>query len=136
MKKSLKRVLIVEDDADIRSLLVTFFKMNEFEVESACNGVDAIAKLKSVEKLPQLIVLDLMMPDMDGAQFRKHQLSEPLWSDIPVVIMSADSRIQEKARDMKVEHYLKKPVDIDAIMQMVEKCIPSASASESNGSSI
>src|SRR5512146_3119469 len=77
------RILVVEDDADIRSVLCEILRDHGFDVAAACNGRDALDQLRRGAR-PSLILLDLMMPIMSGADFRAAQLATPELRGIPV----------------------------------------------------
>jgi len=81
-------VLLVEDDLPIRDSLGEALTEEGFDVSTAGNGAEALERLRS-GRLPSVIVLDLMMPVMDGWDFRQEQLGDPALRDIPVVVVSA-----------------------------------------------
>ena len=114
------RVLIVEDDFDIRAILAQILADEGYLVTEATNGAQALEKLRGGLR-PTVILLDLMMPVMSGWQFREEQLLDPELAQVPVVIISADSNLGDKARTLKVDSYLRKPVDIDALLDAVAK---------------
>lgn len=115
------RILIVEDSHDIQELLASILESENYEVICASNGREALDKLKESPCRPQLILLDLMMPEMDGAEFRRQQKVDKDLAEIPVVVMTADADIQAKARDIEADGYLKKPfVDVNEILKAVE----------------
>jgi PAS domain S-box-containing protein len=101
-------VLVVEDDLVTRDMLRTSLEKQEFTVVEAGNGVDALAKLATVR--PALILLDLMMPDMDGFQFTHEVRAHAEWHDIPIVVMTAkDIDAEDRALlDGKVSRILQK----------------------------
>ena len=101
-------VLIVDDDDDIRESFSELLADEGFTVGEASNGADALAYLES-HALPNLIVLDLMMPVMDGVEFRRRQLVDPRWAAIPVLVMSASDRGAEIAAELGVTGFLAKP---------------------------
>jgi CheY-like chemotaxis protein len=122
MNTSLRpKILIVEDDHAILSGIADLLTDGDFEVVTATNGQAAIEILKNSVIKPNLILLDLMMPIMDGFEFRKLQLLDPLLRDIPVVVMSADGHVEEKRVRTQAGAYLKKPVDIFVLMDTVRK---------------
>jgi CheY-like chemotaxis protein len=115
-----KRILIVEDDLDVRDALVQVLEFEGYDVTSATNGREAIDRLRA-GVAPSLILLDLMMPVMDGPQFRTAQLDEPRFATIPVVILSADSGVDQKATAMGAAAYLKKPIEVDNLLEIVAR---------------
>ena len=115
----LLRILLVEDDDDIRRDLGDFLRDEGYDVEVASNGQEALELLKH-EKLPRLILLDLMMPIKDGFQFRLEQEADPRFSKIPVIIMSADGQMQTKQAKARAADYIKKPMDIFVILDKIK----------------
>jgi CheY-like chemotaxis protein len=118
-----RRILIVEDDLDIRDVLTQVLEYEGFEVAAASNGREALDYLRSHPK-PGLILLDLMMPVMDGWQFRSEQQQDEQLSSIPVVILSADGNAYQKAAIIRAAGYLKKPVELETLLDTVNRhCI-------------
>lgn len=118
MGSSEKRILIVEDATDIRFLLKSLFEAEGFIVDQAGNGQEALEVLHSTDNLPALILLDLMMPVMDGYEFRIKQEAEARLADIPVVVMTADGDISARRSSIRAREYLKKPVDINRLLSI------------------
>lgn len=117
---SSKHVLIVEDAGDIQSLLTKLLKGNGYTVSTASDGKEALDILSSMEQLPGLILLDLMMPGMDGFQFRQVQEQDAKLAGIPIVVMTAFGDVQAKAMAVGAKGFLKKPFsNIDLILQTV-----------------
>jgi CheY-like chemotaxis protein len=115
-----KHILVVEDAEDIRVLLSGFLQVSGYTVDCAEDGQDALRILQGMTTLPDLILLDLMMPDMDGFEFRHAQMSDPRLAAIPILVMSADSHIRTKIVGMGAAGFLKKPfVDLDLILNTV-----------------
>jgi len=114
-----KRILIVEDDNSIRELLVELLQGEGYDVTSAVNGLEG---LKCLEQNPNfnLILIDLMMPVMDGYSFRTEQMKNPKFSKIPVVVMSAEANAKEKLKSYQITAFLSKPVELDTIIKTVE----------------
>lgn len=113
------RILIIEDDNDIQNLLKRLFKKEGYDVRSASNGVEGLEHLRNAEqegRLPELIFLDLMMPIMDGFEFRADQRKSPNWSRIPVVVMTADEQLETYKDRLAADEYLQKPLDIDTLL--------------------
>lgn len=117
---SIQRILLVEDDADIQQAMHELLMEEGFEVQAASNGAEALEHLTAARFSPQLIILDLMMPIMDGPQFRERQLKDAAWSKIPVVVVSADRNAKEKAMQMRAAGFLAKPVNLDDLLATLE----------------
>ena len=114
-------VMIVEDDRDVRESIAEVLTDNEYFALAAVNGKDAIEKLRSAVKHPCLILLDIMMPVMDGWQFRAAQREDPDLGEIPVVVLTAHANIEEAAGVMAAAACLKKPVELEALLHTIEK---------------
>jgi CheY-like chemotaxis protein len=116
----LKKVLVVEDDYAIRDTFAELLQSEGYDVVTASNGEEGILALKNGPP-PNLILLDLMMPIKDGFEFREEQLQEPKWADIPVIVMSADGQVKEKLARTKGADYLKKPTDLEVVLDLVRR---------------
>jgi len=90
-----------------------------YAVEAAPDGEQAMQLLRAGAR-PGLILLDLMMPRMSGSEFRMAQLAEPSLCDLPVVLLSADGRMEEKAVALKVQGAIRKPIDLDELFSVIE----------------
>lgn len=120
MARTGHRVLLVEDNTDSAEAFRTTLEAAGCEVVVAFHGADALAILR-YDRDFCTILLDLMMPVMDGQAFREAQQRDPMLADIPVVILSGDSRVADKARQMGVSAYLTKPFDSGALLHLMER---------------
>ncbi|MET0343904.1 MAG: response regulator [Polyangiales bacterium] len=114
------RILVIEDDLDIAEAMLDVLMDDGYEVAHASNGREALELLHS-EPSPSVILLDLMMPEMDGAQFREAQLSDPKLAQIPVIVLSADRKVAEKARELGVQAFLVKPLGPEQLLAIVDQ---------------
>jgi CheY-like chemotaxis protein len=113
-----RSVLIVEDDLDIRETLAEILQDEGYPVATAANGREAMAHLRS--RAPTcVILLDLMMPIMNGWEFRAEQQQDPALAQIPVVVVSGDGNVAQKAASLSVDGYLAKPIDLDRLLDTV-----------------
>jgi len=108
------RLLLVEDDESIRLALTDMLEDEGFSVTTAGDGRDALAALRCGAP-PDVILLDLMMPVMDGWEFRVEQRSDPLLARIPLLAMSAD--LSAKARAIAADGYVRKPIDFPELVR-------------------
>jgi CheY-like chemotaxis protein len=109
------KVLIVDDDAAIRKMLVDALSMEGFQTETARDGREALALLEDGKK--RVVLLDLMMPIMDGWEFCRHlEQHAALRQQLSIILMSAGEKL-DQARDLQVEGYLAKPFDIDHLLE-------------------
>jgi CheY-like chemotaxis protein len=113
-----KRVLVVDDDADIRETVSLILEDEGWEVVSAADGAAALTILRD-GKHPDVILLDLMMPVMNGWQFREEQLKDPKLASIPLVVLSANSSVKDKAEYFGGV-YLSKPVNIESLLAALD----------------
>jgi CheY-like chemotaxis protein len=113
-------ILLVEDDYDVREALVETLRDRGYEVQTAADGEQALKVLRGGLR-PGLILLDLMMPRMSGSEFRMAQVRDPELSVFPVVLLSADGRMEEKAQALKVDGAVRKPIDLDELFGVIER---------------
>ena len=109
-------VLIIDDDADIRELLRVALTADGYSVAGVPDGREALHYLRSHADTC-IILLDLLLPIMDGAQFRAVQLKDRALAWIPLVVMSADVDAERRARDIGARRLVHKPLDLDEIRQ-------------------
>jgi CheY-like chemotaxis protein len=112
-------ILVVEDEADIREILCMVLEEHGLHAVGAADGVEALQRLRE-RSAPELVILDLMMPRMDGWQFRDAQLHDPDLAGIPVLVLSGDGRVPVKAAELHAVGFLRKPVEIDELLSSVE----------------
>lgn len=116
MHQEVVRVLIVEDETDIRESLGELLEVEGYSVAQANNGRTALEYLTVAAQLPHVILLDLMMPEMDGETFRRAQRADARFAAIPIVIMSAARDIVEAGERMQAFSVLSKPMSIDVLL--------------------
>ena len=120
-------VLVVDDDDDIRDSLIEFLEDHGHQAVGAANGYEALALLDPPRAPFCLIILDLMMPIMDGTTFRDEQLQRPAVADIPVIVVSAYKDVEARAQTLGAVQWLAKPFDLTALLRLVEEnCSPSS----------
>ena len=110
------RVLVVEDDADLREMMAQILTLEGFEIDTAIDGVDALARLAAGGH-PTVILLDMMMPRMDGWAFVSRQAETPAIAGIPVVVVSAAPR--DRLRGVRAAAILQKPLNFDELLTAV-----------------
>ena len=111
------RVLVVEDDADLREMMAQILTLEGFETDTATDGADALTQLQTPGRSPDVILLDMMMPRMDGWTFVDRQAGTPAIADIPVVVVSAAPR--ERLRGIRAAAILQKPLNFDELIATV-----------------
>jgi CheY-like chemotaxis protein len=116
-----KRILIIDDDFVTQETMSTLLAGDGYRVAAACNGRDAIERLRAYEK-PDVILLDLKMPVMDGCAFCQARQQDKVLAAIPVVIVSGLPDVAEQAAALGAQHHLQKPIDVVALLCMVRQC--------------
>jgi CheY-like chemotaxis protein len=118
------RILVVEDDPAIRQTVAEVLADEGFDVACAVNGADALAHLAAAT-VPDLILLDLSMPVMDGWAFRSAQRSDPRLAQIPTVVVSASHGADARSlAALAPDAFLAKPFDLDRLLATIdEHCV-------------
>jgi CheY-like chemotaxis protein len=113
---SCKNILVIEDETPVREAICDVLEIQGFNVTSAADGQAALEYLNSTEQLPCMILLDLMMPRMNGWQFLDQHQADPRLSSIPVVLCSA---YKESAAAIKTAAVITKPLQRNTLLQIV-----------------
>jgi CheY-like chemotaxis protein len=113
-------VMVIEDDFAIRESLRELLEDQGYRVMWAANGKEALARLRAGHA-PKLILLDLMMPVMDGTEFLRAQRLDPELAPIPVVVISADHGLEQKIRGLPADGYLAKPFELETLLDTVHR---------------
>ena len=115
-------MLVVDDYEDARKFFCTFLQFAGYQVLSAVDGMDALDVAR--RQRPDLILLDLKMPRMDGETFRREQLADATLSAIPVIVLSGSSDGEEIAQRIAAIDYLRKPIDSSMLLGTVGRHLP------------
>jgi CheY-like chemotaxis protein len=116
-------VLLIDDDEDLREAVADILDEHGYEVVHVGNGAKALELLRGGLR-PGLILLDLMMPVMDGRQFRTLQRAEAAIAGIPVVVLSAAGNLARYAESLDVAQIVPKPVTPQSLLQVVAQFLP------------
>lgn len=114
--------MVVEDNDPLRAMVARMLTSVDYEVREACDGEEALALLG--EWRPDAIVLDLMMPWMDGLAFRQRQRARPELADIPIVVLTAAPQMVESEPGFEANEVIRKPFRQDHLLTAVRRCIP------------
>lgn len=125
----MQRILVIDDDDGIRDTLTEVLSAEGFEVETAANGLDALHRLER-DPLPDLLLLDLMMPVMSGWELRMRQMESPRLMRIPVVVLSASKQLDTPGALLAVQGMLQKPLSLDALLEAIQRHAARGSAGE------
>jgi CheY-like chemotaxis protein len=115
-------VLVVEDDASIRTVISDVLSERGFRVLSAANGSDAMQQLDSVR--PDVVVLDLLMPVMHGWAFMESYVEKTGGEPVAIVVVSVNPALPRSYTRLGVRQVVSKPFDIDVLLQAVEQACP------------
>lgn len=117
------RLLIVEDDTDINTMLRIYFNSQGYEVDSALRGMEALEKTRQV--MPHLIVLDIMLPDIDGYEVCRNLRKNARTSHIPVIFLTQKDERSDKLKGLELgaDNYITKPFDIEELKLYVQNSL-------------
>ena len=115
------KILIVEDETKFLELLKIRLEDNGYEVISANNGVEALEMVKTHK--PHLIILDVLMPVMDGFKFYKELKKVPANLKIPVLIMTARGQMEDTFKEIGADEFLTKPVSAEVLLEKISKLL-------------
>ena len=118
---SMKRILIVDDSVDNRALLSVLLKAQGYAIISTADGAMGLAWLRSGDPLPDLILLDLQMPVLDGVGFRELQRIDERLKDIPVVLMSGEENLELYRVQLGLQDVLSKPLNVASLIEAIER---------------
>jgi CheY-like chemotaxis protein len=116
-RENQSRILVVDDDQGGLEALSDILEYEGYTVERAQNGLQALEHLKQSRPLPNLIILDLLMPVMDGWEFRTRQKEDPELAQVPVLVITAISA----TAGIDAAEILHKPIDVDALLRAVAR---------------
>lgn len=128
-------VMLVDDDDDVREVLRDFVEDLGYQPVVAANGQEALDAISGLDEPPCVILLDLMMPVMNGWDFRARQLEEPALTAIPVVLLSGAGDVARHALALKTAGYLIKPLRLDSLLGIVSRLCAPAGSNRANGAS-
>jgi DNA-binding response OmpR family regulator len=112
--------MIIDDDIDISELFRNFFELEDYRVVTAPDGREGLEILKNTPDrlLPDLIILDYMMPNMNGQEFAFAKGLDSRLEKIPVVLITASGQIASLVHGIQADAYIDKPLDLDALMRV------------------
>jgi DNA-binding response OmpR family regulator len=117
------RILVADDDLSIRRLLITFLRREGYEILEAHNGREAVAQMRAGK--PDMVIMDLVMPDMSGWDVLRERAGDALLLRIPILVITA-SNIEKARLDVLERHVcgvIAKPFDLDTLVANVTSCL-------------
>jgi len=118
-----RSILLVEDDEIVRRAMQMVLEWEGYQVQCAGNGQEALDVLRSGQTQPCLILLDVMMPVLDGEQFRQEQLRDATLASIPVIVVSAASF----AEAVSAAHHIHKPFEVQELLDAIHEQLAAVS---------
>ena len=115
----MSHILVVDDDSAIRDVVSDILQMSDYRVKTATNGAEALDLVQADR--PAAVLLDLMMPVMDGWEFLRRCRGLEYCSQVPVVVMSAAHDVATTADQLGAHGYLAKPFDMDDVLDVVSR---------------
>jgi CheY-like chemotaxis protein len=115
-----RRVLVVDDNADVLCATSELLHLEGYSVVTAQNGADALGKMKMDDSIA-VVLLDLWMPEMDGWEFLRRKKSEPNIADVPVIVVSGVPPLAIDGAELT----LRKPVNPEFLMTAIKRCVSS-----------
>ena len=114
-----KRVLVVDDDQSIQRVLVQTLQLEGYEVATASDGVEALETLEG--QLPDVVILDVMMPKLDGLDVLKRMRSDERTQTVPVILLTARSSQEDiwEGWQSGVDYYMTKPFDVEELLRFL-----------------
>jgi DNA-binding response OmpR family regulator len=115
-----KKILVVDDDPDIVEIVESWLTTNKYEVYTAHSGAEGLGKCKLIR--PDAVILDLMMPDMDGSTVAYEMKDDPNTSNIPVIFLTGAVKASEVPKSHKIggQYFLAKPFKGEELLKMLE----------------
>lgn len=128
MEQSAPKVLVVDDEPNVLRSLVQYLTIEEFEVETASNGIEALEKVDSFN--PELILLDVMMPGMDGFEVLDRVKAKPGHANTPVIMLTAKDQSSDvlKGYQSGATSYLVKPFNLDELVETINQTLDRSKA--------
>ena len=114
-----RTVLVVDDDEDVRDLICTTLACGGYPAVTAGNGREALDYLRSAPAPPRLVLLDMMMPEMNGWEFLSVRAGEPALAAIPVAIITAVPAVEGRAPELNAVDVLIKPSRMESLLTLV-----------------
>jgi CheY-like chemotaxis protein len=122
-KNTGSKIMVIDDSATNNFLLDAIFKIEGYQVMIAFSAGEALQQLS--KELPNLIILDILMPKVDGFEFLKIIKSDDRFNEIPVIVISAVKEPEnlQKVKDLGVQEFVPKPIDINALLKLISEIL-------------
>ena len=125
----MQHILVVDDDPAIRDVVADILEMSGYSVATAANGAEGLDKIR--HDLPAVVLLDLMMPVMNGWEFLYACRREAPCAAVPIVVMSAARDASRAVEDLGAQAFLAKPFELEAVLRVLEELAPNTTVRQS-----
>ena len=125
----MRTVLVIDDDRDLREMIAIALSLHRWAVETAAGGRAALARLRAGLR-PSVVLLDMMMPDMDGAEFLQAVRADEQLRSLPIVVLTGDPDAPRRLQGLRVDGYLRKPVELARLVDVVTRAAGTVPAAE------
>ena len=116
-----KKILLIDDNRNIVTMLSNRLRLNEYEVVTAYDGEEGLEKV--LKETPDLIIVDVIMPKMDGYTFVKHVKANQSINHIPIIVLTSKDKIKDLLQTEGVRGYIIKPCRSEDLLEVVSKCL-------------
>lgn len=116
-----RKILLIDDEPDLVDIIKTRLEISDFNVITAYDGEEGLRKL--LKEKPDLVLLDLRMPKMDGYTFIKEARVNKTVKDIPIIVVTGVENIQDILKLEGVRDYIEKPFDIEILLEKIDECL-------------
>ena len=116
-----KRILVVEDEPGLVVMLKARLESKGYRVDSAYDGLEGVKKARKIR--PDIILVDIMMPKLDGYSMAKQLREDDLTTGIPIIVVSIKDTMRELFRGLGINHYFTKPVEIKDLLQAIKNLL-------------
>ena len=118
----MKKILVIEDDRDFQDIYSLYLRSENYNVLQAFNGKEGLKVLE--KEIPDLIILDLIMPVMDGEEFYVTLRAQAKWKDIPVIIATVNESLPSKIQQLGgFMGHLRKPFNVEDLLKKIKECL-------------
>jgi len=116
----MKKILLIDDEKDFVDSIKEFLEKRGYAVTPAYNGIDGLEKTK---ELPDMVLLDIKMPDMDGFEVLQHLRSNPRTKNIPIIMLTSKAEVDSifVSQRLRASDYIIKPVNLEDLLKMIER---------------